>query len=231
MSTSLGSASAASKKTAATPYFPAKIFGFGVLLLVALWFVWHYPLRYVFHFNETAFTDPALGAANYWRERLWLVGHFTGGILALLVGPWQFWTGFRMRYARLHRWTGRLFLAGVALGSVGAIRLIATSTFGWAFGTSLAGLTLAWIITAAIAYYAIRQGKVETHKLWMVRAYVVTFAFVTFRIFNDYGPTSRLEPAGDRAITIGWACWAIPLLLTIAIQQLLALRAAPSSRP
>ena len=40
----------------------------------------------------------------------------------------------------------------------------------------------------------------------MVRAYVVTFAFVTFRVFNDYDPTSRLRSDNDRAITLGWAC-------------------------
>jgi len=213
-----------SNEAKSTTHFTAKALGFVALLCVAVWFVWNYPLRYVLHYSEAAFTDPASGAANYWRERIWLVSHFAGGMLALLVGPWQFWTGFRMRYARLHRWTGRLFLTGVVLGLIGAARLIATTTFGWAFGTSLASLALAWIITAGIAYLAILQGRVEVHKLWMVRAYVVTFAFVTFRAFHDYGPTSHLQPENERAITLGWACWAIPLLLTIAVQQLCALR-------
>ena len=54
----------------------------------------------------------------------------------------------------------------------------------------------------------------------MVRSYVVTFAFVTFRILFDYPPTSRLQPASDRAITMIWACWALPLLVTEVILQL-----------
>src|SRR5215467_5778908 len=207
-----------------TPLLVAKISGFVVLLAVALWFVRYYPLQYLLNYNEAHFTNPQTGAANYWRERFWLVSHFGGGILALLLGPWQFWTGFRTRYVRLHRWTGRLFLIGVLLGCIGAARLIATTTFGWAFGTSLAGLLMAWIVTAGVAYLAILNGRVEIHKTWMVRAYVVTFAFVTFRAFNDFGPLSHLEPAGDRAITIGWGCWAIPLLLTIAIQEVMAIR-------
>jgi uncharacterized membrane protein YozB (DUF420 family) len=77
-----------------------------------------------------------------------------------------------------------------------------------------------------MAYYAIRNGNVAVHKEWMVRAYVVTFAFVTFRVFNDFGPTSRLEPAGDRAITMGWACWALPLLVTEVILQMRRMRTA-----
>ncbi len=62
-----------------------------------------------------------------------------------------------------------------------------------------------------------------------MRAYVVTFAFVTFRVLNDYGPTSRLQPPGDRAITIGWACWALPLLLTEVILQLRRMRSRVNS--
>jgi hypothetical protein len=213
-----------SGQPARPPWLPAKIIGFSILLVLAFWFVAHYALRYLLHFNEAEFTNPNVGAANYWQERFWLVSHLGGGMLALLLGPWQFWTGFRMRYAKLHRWTGRLFLLGVVLGCIGAVRLIATTTFGWGFGASLASLALAWLVTAGVAYVAILRGRVDIHKIWMVRAYVVTFAFVTFRALNDYGPLSHLEPANDRAINLGWACWAIPLLLTIAIQELLAIR-------
>src|SRR5262245_27408880 len=116
MTTAASPVPAASPQHKRTPYFPAKLLGFVALLSVALWFVWNYPMRYVMHYNEAAFTDPNVGAANYWRERAWLLAHFAGGMLALLVGPWQFWTGFRARYARLHRWMGRLFLAGVVMG-------------------------------------------------------------------------------------------------------------------
>jgi hypothetical protein len=80
-----------------------------------------------------------------------------------------------------------------------------------------------------MAYYAILRRQIPVHKEWMVRAYVVTFAFVTFRVLNDYGPTSRLQPAGDRAITIGWACWALPLLLTEVILQLRRMRSRVNS--
>lgn len=55
---------------------------------------------------------------------------------------------------------------------------------------------------------------------------VVTFAFVTFRVFNDYGPTSHLKPAGDLAITMAWACWVVPLFITELILQLRRIRKA-----
>lgn len=230
MSASASSAPTLGRSMTRTRFLIPKLIGFLALLCAALWFVVNYPLQYIFHYNEGHFTNPGTGAANYWRDRFWLLAHFGGGILALLVGPWQFWTGFRARYVNLHRWTGRLFLFGVALGCVGATRLLINTTFGWGFGTSIASLAIAWAVTTGIAYYAILKGQVSLHKVWMVRAYVVTFAFVTFRVLHDYGPTSRLQPEQDRAINAGWACWAIPLLFTIAMQELLAIRKQARAR-
>ena len=97
----------------------------------------------------------------------------------------------------VHRYTGSIFLGGVTAGVIGATYLAFTTTFGWAFGFGILGLATAWASTTCMAYYAIRKGLVEIHKEWVVRAYIVTFAFVTFRVFSDYGPTSHLKPAND----------------------------------
>ena len=194
------------------------------IVTVAVAFVAKYVFRYYLNYNESAFTDPASGAANYWVQRRWLLMHMTGGTLALMLGPLQFWTGFRLRYMNLHRWTGRIFLASVGVGCVAAFHMAFVTTFGWAFGVAIGGLATAWFSTAGMAYLSILKGHIQMHKEWMIRAYVVTFAFVTFRLLNDYGPTSQLKPDQDRVLTIGWACWAIPLLVTEVILQLRRMR-------
>jgi len=213
-----------------TPNFAAKLLGSAAILALAITFVLKYVFRYYLHYSQAAFTDPLRGAANYWVMRGWLLMHMTGGMVALLTGPWQFWTGFRARYVRLHRWTGRLFLSAVAVGSVGAFHMAITTTFGWAFGVALGALATAWVTTAAMAFYAILNGRIQIHKEWMARAYVVTFAFVTFRVLNDYGPTSHLQPDSDRIITMGWASWVLPLLVTEVILQLRRMRSPVPSR-
>jgi len=114
------------------PYFAAKLFASAMILLAACAFVLKYVFRYYLNYNATAFTDPVSGAANYWTMRGWLLMHMTGGMWALLTGPWQFWMGFRKCYARLNRWTGRLFLFGVAVGSIGAFR-IRMGVLGYSF--------------------------------------------------------------------------------------------------
>jgi uncharacterized membrane protein YozB (DUF420 family) len=230
MSTLAASRTGAPPAQGKTLNFAVKLIASAAILTAAAAFVRKYVVRYYLHYNPAFFTDPNVGAANYWAMRGWLLMHMTGGMIALLTGPWQFWTGFRMRYARLHRWTGRVFLTGVAIGSIGAYRMAVSTTFGWAFGFALLALATAWFSSAGMALYAILKGQVQTHKEWMVRTYVVTFAFVTFRVLNDYYPGSRLQPDGDRAITVGWASWVLPLLFTELILQLRRMRSPAASR-
>ena len=190
------------------------------IVALAAGFVVKYVFHYYLNYNAAAF-DP------YWPRRAWLLLHISGGMLAILTGPWQLWTGLRTRHMRVHRWTGLLFLLGVGAGSVGAVYLALTTTFGWAFGVSLLGLAAAWLTTTGVSYYAIRKGLVQIHKQWMIRAYVVTFAFVIFRMFNDFGPTSHILPVPDRMVTIGWLCWVVPLGITEVILQLKHMRQVP----
>src|SRR5690349_2321988 len=230
MSTIAAPSRLASPERKRTSYLAAKLLGLAAILVIAIFFVRRYVFRYYLHYNQAAFTDPNLGEPNFWALRGWLLMHMTGGMVALLTGPWQFWTGFRVRYARLHRWTGRVFLGGVAVGLVGAFHMAVHTSFGWAFGFASLGLALAWFTTSAMAYYAILKRKIAIHKEWMVRAYVVTFAFVTFRVLNDFGPTSQLQPVNDRAITIMWSCWVIPLLVTEVILQLRRMGSTAASK-
>jgi uncharacterized membrane protein len=155
--------------------------------------------------------------------------HITGGMIALLVGPSQFWTGFRVRFARLHRFTGFVFLAAVAVGSIGAYHLAYSTTFGRGFGFALAAMATAWVTTTGVAYYAILKRRIQIHKEWMALAYVVTFSFVTFRIFEDYDPTCRLQPADVRAVSIAWASVTVPLFITLVVQQLWRMRSSSTA--
>lgn len=187
------------------------------LVLLAVGFVLKYVFHYYLNYNPAAFDA-------YWPRRGGLLLHISGGTLALLTGPWQFYSGLRRKHMNVHRWTGRLFLVGVAAAATGATYLAITTPYGWAFGFGLIGLAAAWVSTTGMAYYAIRKRMIETHKEWMIRAYVVTFAFVTFRVFSDYGPTSRLQPEHDLSVTLTWACWVVPLFITEIILQLRRMR-------
>jgi uncharacterized membrane protein len=193
------------------------------ILLLACAFVFHYVFPYYLHYNPATFD-------NFWPRRGWLLAHISCGMVALLIGPFQFSRWLRQRYLRWHRVMGRVYLIAILCGSIGAVALSMTTPDGRSWGLGLQGLILAWVTTAGMAYYAIRQRQIQVHQEWMVRSYVVTFAFVTFRLLYDVPPMSRLGPPSERAITYIWACWALPLLATEVILQLRRMRGAQSAR-
>ena len=89
----------------------------------------------------------------------------------------------------------------------------------WVFGAGLAGLAVAWIVTTGLAFAAIRRGLIHQHQEWMTRSYVVTFAFVTFRIFAGITQATGVGTLREELTAASWFCWAVPLLMTEAVLQ------------
>jgi hypothetical protein len=51
----------------------------------------------------------------------------------------------------------------------------------------------------------------------MIRSYVVTFGFVSFRLIDEFNLFAGLGT--ERLATTAWLCWTIPLLLAeVALQ-------------
>lgn len=185
------------------------------ILLIAIggWFLISVASRY-FLFTEAVYE-------RFWSVRWWVLGHVAGGSVALIIGPFQFWKRFRAKNLQLHRTMGKIYLMAILIGSICAFVMCATTALGisWQWALSLGSLGIAWVITAAMAYRMIRLGRIQQHKEWMIRSYVVTFAFVTFRILLIIGLVSGLGEFSDVAPAMGWASWAFPLFITeVALQ-------------
>jgi len=155
---------------------------------------------------------------TYYPRRGWLLTHILGGLIALLTGPVQLWLGLHNVKMDVHRKLGFVYIAGIAIGSVGAIGLALQTQGGLIFGSGLFFLAMAWIATTSLAFMAIKKNLIDQHKEWTIRSYVVTFAFVTFRI-GQVALTGRGVDLQTAIGVMAWACWAIPLLLTEAVIQ------------
>src|SRR5204862_5155327 len=92
----------------------------------------------------------------FWPRRGWLLTHITGGLIALLFGPVQLWLGLHDVKMQVHRKLGLLYMAGMTIGSIGAIGLALQTDGGLILGSGLFFLSLAWISTTSLAYVAIR---------------------------------------------------------------------------
>ena len=153
---------------------------------------------------------------HYWPNRWALLLHITGGIVALLVGPFQFWTGLRRRSLALHRLSGRVYVASIFLGGAAALWLT-PATPRPDFGVALAALAAAWWTTTGMAFVAAWYRRIDAHKAWMIRSYVVTLGFVSFRYLIELSMFQPLGPA--RASTVAWLAWVPALLITEVVLQ------------
>jgi hypothetical protein len=186
-----------------------------VLGALALWFIFTAAFQYV------TYTEVVYGP--YWPRRLGLIPHILGGVVAITTGLVQVWLGLTGRTRRLHVTLGRVYLAAVSVASLAGYYLALTTSFGLIFGAGLFFLSTAWVLTTGMAFLAVHRRAIEQHREWMLRSYCVTFAFVLFRLANDW-LVWRGIPPGQAAAVMAWACWAVPLLLLEPMLQIRKLR-------
>ena len=183
----------------------------GLAAVLALGFLAMFALPYS-TLDETTF-------GRFWPKRGWLLTHIAGGMVALLVGPVQIWLGLTRRKMALHRVLGKVYVAAVVVGGISSFGLSLTTEAGWMLGMGLAFLGLAWFVTTGMALAAVLRRRFELHKEWMIRSYVVTFAFVNFRIFVGVTEAMGVGTELERIAAASWFCWAVPLLVTEVLLQ------------
>jgi uncharacterized membrane protein len=144
--------------------------------------------------------------AVYQANLVRLLLHVGGGVTALLLGPWQFWSRLRRRQARIHRALGRAYLCAVLAGGIGALALAPLAYGGLPARAGFATLGLLWLGTAAVAFGAIRRADRARHRRWMIRSYALTFAAVTLRLWLPALQWTGLDFETAYA-TVAWISW------------------------
>jgi hypothetical protein len=137
----------------------------------------------------------------------------------LLTGPVQIWLGLSDRRIDVHRRLGQIYMIAVAGSALAAFYLATHTDGGWVFGSGLFGLATAWIVTTGLAYVSVRKYQIDQHKEWMIRSYVVTLAFVIFRVLYTVLQALHIGQPQEQLGAAAWFCWAVPLLVTEAILQ------------
>lgn len=163
------------------------------------------------HFLEL--TPEALG--KYFTRKWVLIAHITAGGGALILGPLQFWSRFRARYIKLHRWVGVGYLLAILVSSVCAMILSFTTAYdvNWAYAFSLQVWVSVWIITTVIAYRAALQKKFKLHQEWMTRSYIVTLAFIISGLALKYLLKINFGTFEDISPSLFWMGWSVPLFI------------------
>ena len=154
--------------------------------------------------------------------------HALGGVLFGVLGPLQFAGVLKRRFGRLHKVTGRVFVASGVLLGLSSLRLLAefpdASTWVLISARLASGLGLSLALIWAIV--AIRQGNVARHRAWMIRAYAVgmgsaTISFIMLPIFLITGKPVE-GYAADLLFVASW-------LINIAIAEWVIRKANPAA--
>ena len=122
---------------------------------------------------------------TYFNMPVPIVLHIISGIIFNLLAPIQFVPIAGRRWAKWHRWSGRLLLPSGVVFSISAIWM---NHYYPAYGTFLKYsaifiFSVLQILSLLIAWRTILMRDVQRHRTWMMRAVAISLGPATQRLF------------------------------------------------
>lgn len=180
-----------------------------LLIGVSLYFYYDNAIAYLFGYRSERFGE------TLFENQIWFVAHIVGATFSLFLGPVQFWKIFRNKYMGYHRFAGKLYIIGSLIAGISSLRLsLINDCVGCRY--SLFILSVLFLLSTYLAWYAIKQRNITAHKQFMVRSYVCALAFVFVRL-NQIIPLNFLfdaieDPAIRRTVN-EWMFSFAPIIL------------------
>ena len=143
---------------------------------------------YVFVVNEFLYLkDHPESMVRYKSMSLLLIPHIILGLIALIIGPFQFSETLRKDNLKLHRRLGKIYIIAILLATPFAILMniyypLADTKVTLAFQNITQAFI--WAFTAGMAWIAVSKRQITIHKMWAARSYGVTLVFVFSRLYN-----------------------------------------------
>lgn len=160
----------------------------------------------------------------YLRVEFVLGVHVLSGILALLVGPFQFVRRLRRRFLRVHRFLGAVYIASAtALGLTGLV-LAPTAYTGLVAVLGFTFLDLAMLFTTWTAVRMVVARRFADHRRWMIRSFSLILAGVTLRLmtftYAALAATGLADVTFETAYAaIAWLCWVPNFLIALWVTR------------
>jgi uncharacterized membrane protein len=156
----------------------------------------------------------------YLQHEFALGVHVLSGVVALLIGPFQFVRRLRRRFVPVHRFMGATYVASATALGVSGLILAPTAYTGVVASAGFTVLDLAMLFTTWTAVRMILASRYGEHRRWMIRSFSLIMAGVMLRVWTPiYG---ALAAAGivdfsfeTAYAAIAWLCWVPNLLLAI----------------
>src|SRR5882672_6801351 len=127
-------------------------------------------------------SSPAFDA-EFGRHPLLTLIHILPGALFMILGPLQFMPGIRDRHLRLHRLSGRIYIASAYIVGISALIMsfVLTSIGGINQAAATILYAILFLISLSRAWWHILHRRVALHREWMIRAFSIGLAIGTIR--------------------------------------------------
>ena len=156
----------------------------------------------------------------YLRLELALGVHVLCGMIALLIGPFQFVRRLRRRFVRVHRAFGVVYIgSATGLGLTGLI-LAPTAYTGRVASVGFTVLALATLFTTWTALRMVLAHRYGEHRRWMIRSFALVLAGVMLRVwvpvYMGFNGLGLVDFSFETAYaSIAWLCWVPNLLIAL----------------
>lgn len=146
--------------------------------------------------------------------------HALGASIIAFGGALQLIPAIRTKAPRFHRWNGRVFLLTVILLSMSGFYLVwvrdaASTSQIQGLSTSFNGLLI--LAFAWLAFRAIRARRIDSHRRWAMRLYLVANAqwFLRIGMFTYFSISQMFGFGGAESFMLLWTfgCYLVPLAM------------------
>jgi uncharacterized membrane protein len=156
----------------------------------------------------------------YLQHEFALGVHVLSGMLALLIGPFQFVRRLRRRFVPVHRFMGATYVASATALGVSGLILAPTAYTGLVASAGFTVLDLLMLFTTWTAVRMIMAGRYGEHRRWMIRGFSLIMAGVMLRVWSPIyvglAAAGIVDFSFETAYAaIAWLCWVPNLLLAI----------------
>jgi uncharacterized membrane protein len=182
---------------------------------------------FVTYMKNARIFDPTSEIAQHFAPVKWyLVPHAFFGILAIVLGAFQFSNRLRARYLTTHRTLGYVYVISVFIAAPLAIPM--TFRYGPSLVAASSMQSFGWMLTTGIALYCVRHGNIAQHRRWMIRSYPFAMVFTVSRMIIPLPPVMRMGVAGIE--TVVWTVIAMAAILPNILLDWRAIGTQPVSR-
>jgi uncharacterized membrane protein len=154
-----------------------------------------------------------------------LVTHIFTGSVMLSAAVLQLWPWLRAHHPRVHRWSGRVYVASAIPTSIAALVVAQFPIGGVAQQVANTFLGVLLLTFTLLGYRAVRQRRFADHREWMVRSTALAFSIVTNRFWSTvliaaYVPGALTDQdigfgspeIEGAAVASAWVSWIVNLM-------------------